>query len=93
MDLRLACFSAQSCQSLDLNFQVPDEEEEEESVSEDEAEPGMFFNAPNSVPIPGELEISIEVGSPPSLVGASPSDSHDLESRTTEAAHSPTSDV
>ena len=49
MGLRMACFPTQSCQGFSgfgLNFQVPDEEEVEESVSEDEVDPGVFFDTP-----------------------------------------------
>ena len=75
---------------MDFNLQVLDEEEMEKSVSEDEADPEVFSNTPNSVPLPGEAEIPAEAGSAPSPTGASPSDSHDLEARTTEAARSST---
>ena len=45
---------------LDFNLQVPDEEEAEESVSEDEADPKVFFDTPSSVPLLGEAEILTE---------------------------------
>ena len=61
---------------LDFNLQIPDEEEAEESVSEDEADPEVFSEAPSSVPYPGEAETPTEAGSSPSPVGALPSDSH-----------------
>ena len=51
---------------LDFNLQVLDEEEAEESVSEDEADPKVFPDAPSSVPFPGEVEAPTEVGSSPS---------------------------
>ena len=70
---------------LVFNLQVPDEEEAEESVSEDEADPEVFSDAPTSVPLPSEAEIPTEAGSSPLFVGALPSDTHDLEVRTTEA--------
>ena len=73
---------------MDFNLQVPDEEEVEESVFEDEADPEVFSKAPNSVPYHGEAEIPAEAGSSPLLVGALPSDSHGLEAQTTEAARS-----
>ena len=47
----------------------------------------------SSVPLPSEAEIPAEAGSSPSLVGASPSESHGLEAHTTEAAHSSTSNI
>ena len=78
---------------MDFNFQVRDEEEAEEFVSEDEADPGVFSDTPSSVPPLGEGEIPVEADSSPSLVGASPSDSHDLEARTIEAARSSTPKV
>ena len=59
---------------MDFNFEVHDEEEAEESVSEGEANPGVFSDTPSSVPLPGEAEIPAEAGSSPSLTGASPSD-------------------
>ena len=40
--------------SLDFNLQVPDEEEAEESVSEEEADLEVFPDAPSSVPFPKE---------------------------------------
>ena len=70
---------------MDFNFQVPDEEEAEESVYEDEADPGVFSDTPSSVPLPCEVEVPAEAGSPPSPAWASPSDLHGLEARTTEA--------
>ena len=75
---------------LDFNFQVPNENEAEESVSKDEANPGVFFDTPSYVPLPGEAEVPTGDGSPLSSIGASPSDLHGLEARTTEAAHSST---
>ena len=84
---------AKAFSSLDFNFQVPDEEEAEESVYEDKVDLGVFSDTPNSVPLLGEAKVSTEAGSPPSLVGASPSDLHGLEACTTEAAHSSTSNI
>ena len=78
---------------LDFNFQVPDEEEAEESVYEDEADPGVYSDTPSSVPLPGEPEVLAEAGSPLSPAGALPSDLHSLEARTTEAPRSSTSNI
>ena len=78
---------------MDFNFQVSDEEEAEESIYEDEEDPGVFSDTPSSVPLPSEAEVPAEAGSPPLLIGASPSDLHDLEARTTEAARSSTSNI
>ena len=36
---------------LDFNFQVPNEEEAKEFVSEDEVDPGVFSDTPSSVPL------------------------------------------
>ena len=78
---------------LDFNFQVLDEEEAEESVSRDEADPGVFSDTPSSLTLHGEAEIPAKAGSSPSLAGASPSNLHGLEARTTEAAHSSTPNI
>ena len=78
---------------MDFNFQVPDDEVADESVSEDEADPGVFSDTPNSVPLPGEAEVPTKTDSPLLPVGASPSDLHGLEARTTEAAYSSTSNI
>ena len=77
---------AKAFPGLDFNLQVPDEEEAEESISEDEADPEVFSDTPNSVPLPGEVEIPAEASSSPSLAEASPSDSQSLEARTTKVA-------
>ena len=69
--------------SLDLNFQVPSEEEAKEFISEDEADPGMSSDTPNTVP----FEVPLEVGFPTSPAGALPSDSHG------SAARSPAPDI
>ena len=63
---------------LDFNFPVldPDEEEAEESVSEDEADPGVFSDTPISTPLPGEAEVLTEAGSLLSPIGASSSRLH-----------------
>ena len=78
--------AAKAFPGLDFNLQVPDEEEAEESIYEDEADLEVFSDAPSSVPLPGEAEAPAEDGSSPSPVGALPSDLHSSEARTTEAA-------
>ena len=78
---------------LDFNVQVPNEEEVEESVSEDEADPEVFSDTPSSVLLLGEAEIPAKASYAPSPAGALPSDSHDLEARTTEAARSSTPNI
>ena len=78
---------------MDFNFQVPDEEEVEESISKDKADPGVLSDTPSSVPFPGEAEVPAKAGSPLSPVGASPSYLHDLKARTCEAAQSSTSNI
>ena len=80
---------------LDFNFPVPDpdEEEAEESVSEDEVDPGAFFDTPSSIALPGEAEVPAEAGSPLLPAGASPSDLRGSEARTTGAARSFTSNI
>ena len=80
---------------LDFDFLVPDpdEEEVEESLSKDEADPGVFFDTPSTVPLPGEVEVPAGVGSPLPPAGALPSDLHDLEARTIEAARSSSSNI
>ena len=62
---------------LDLNFQVPGEEEAEEFISEDEADPGMSSDAPSTI----HFEVPLEVGFPTSPVGALPPDSHGSTAR------------
>ena len=64
---------------MDFNIQVPDEEEVEESVYEDEEDPEVFFEPHSSVPYLGEVETPTEAGSSPSPIGGFPSDSHGLE--------------
>ena len=78
---------------MDFNLQVPDEEEAEESVAKDEADPEVFSEAPSSVPYPGEDETPAEAGSSPSLTRALSSDSHGSEAHTTEAACSSPSNI
>ena len=85
--------AAKAFSGLDFNFQVPDEEEAEESVSEDEADIVVFSDTPSSVPLPGEAEVPAEAGSPLSPIGVSPFDLHGLEARTTKAARSSTSNI
>ena len=55
---------------LDLNLQVPSEEEAEESSFENEADPGTFLDAPRSADCPGDLEALAEARSPSLHVGA-----------------------
>ena len=73
---------------MDFNFQVPAEGEAEESNSKDEADPVVFSDAPNSVPLLGKPEIKAlaEVDSPTSVAGTSPSDLHGLEVQVTKVA-------
>ena len=78
---------------LDFNLQVPDEEETKESISKEEADLEVFSDTPSPVSLPGEAEISAEAGSAPSPVGASPSDSQDLEARTTKVARISTPNI
>ena len=49
---------AKAFPGLDFNLQVSDEEEAEESVYEDDADPEVFPDAPSSVPFPEEVEAS-----------------------------------
>ena len=74
---------------FDFNMQVPDEEEAEEFVSDDE----VFSDIPSSRPLPGEAETPVEAGSSPSPTGALPFDTHGLEARTIEAARSSTPNI
>ena len=57
--------AAKAFSGLDFNLQVPDEEEAEESVYEDKADPEVFSDAPSSIPLPDEAEIPAEAGSSP----------------------------
>ena len=86
---------AKAFSGLDFNFQVPDpdEEEEEESVYEDEVDPGVFSDTPSSVPLLGKAEVPAQTGSPFLPAGASPSDFHGLEARSTVATHSSTLNI
>ena len=85
--------AAKAFPGLDFNLQVPDEEEVEESIFEDEAYPEVFPVAPSSVPFPGEAEAPAEAGSSPSPTRALPSNLHGSEARTTEAARSSPSNI
>ena len=80
--------AAKAFPSLDFNLQVPDEEEAKESISEDEADPEVFPDAPSSVPFPGEAEAPAEAGSSPSPTGALPFDLHGFKAHTTEVTRS-----
>ena len=91
--LAFRCRATKAFSGLDFNFQVPDEEEPEESVFEDEVDPGVFSYTPSSVPLPGEAEVPAKAGSPFSPTGASPYDLHGLEARTIEAAHNSASNI
>ena len=59
---------------LDFNFQVLAEGEAEESEFDDEVDPMVLSDAPNSVPLPGkpEIETPAEADSLTSVVGTSP---------------------
>ena len=85
--------AAKAFPGSDFNLQVLDEEEAEESVYEDEADPEVLSDTPSSVPLPSEAEGPIEASSSPSPAGALPSDLHGSEDRTTEAAHSSLSNI
>ena len=67
---------------LDFNFQVPVEGEAKESDFDDEADLMVLSDAPSSIPPPGgpKVETPVEVGSPTSVVGTSPSDLHAAQS-------------
>ena len=53
----------------------------------------MFYDTPSSVPLPGEAEVPAVAGSLLSPVGASPSNLHGLEARTTEVARNSTLNI
>ena len=78
---------------MDFNLQVPDEEEADESVSDDEIDPEVFSDTPSLVPLSGKAETLTEASSSPSPARALPFDMHDLEARTTDAAHSYTPNI
>ena len=61
--------AAKAFPGLDFNFQVPNEEEAEESVSEDEADLGVFFDTPSSVPLLGEAEVLARLAFPSRPLG------------------------
>ena len=88
--------------SLDFDLQVPNEEEAEEFVYDDEVDPEVLSDTPSSAPLPSEAEIPAEAGSsshppppPPPLppIGALPYATHGLEARTTEATRSSTPNI
>ena len=85
--------AAKAFLGLDFNFQVPDEEEAEESVFEDEANLRVISDTPSSAPLPGEVEVPVGAGSPLSPARASPFDLHNSKAHTTEAARSFTSSI
>ena len=85
--------AAKAFPGLDFNFQVPNEEEAEESVSEDETDLGVLSDTPSSVPLPSEAKVPIEASSPLSPAEDSPSDLHGLETHTSEAARCSTSNI
>ena len=91
--LAFQCRPAKGFLGLDFNLQVPDEEEAEESIYGDEADPEVFSDAPSSVPLPGEAEAPAEAGSSPSPAGALLSDPHSSEARMTKAARSSPSNI
>ena len=62
--------AAKAFPSLDLSFQVPSEEEEEESFSKSEADPKTFSDAPCSFDGPWDLAVPSEANSPPLHAGA-----------------------
>ena len=87
--------TAKAFLGLNFNFPVPDpdKEEAEESISEDETDPGVFSDTPSSAPLLGEAEVLAEAGSLLSSIGASSSNLRGSEARTTEAAHNSTSNI
>ena len=91
--LAFRCRAAKDFSGFDFNLQVPDEEEAEESVFVDKANPEVFLDAPSLVPLPGEAEALVEAGSSHSPVMALPSDLHGSEARTTKAARSSPSNI
>ena len=42
---------------LDFNFYIPNDEEEEEYVYEDETDPGVHSNTPIYIPLPDQPEV------------------------------------
>ena len=78
MGLLMARFPTQSFQGFSefgLQSLIPNEEEAEESISEDEADPEVFSTVHSSVPYPGEAETPAEAGPSPLLAEALPSNS------------------
>ena len=61
---------ARAFPSLVLNFQVPSEEELEESSFESEADPETFSYTPRSADCPGDPEVPAEASSPSLHLGA-----------------------
>ena len=80
---------------LDFNIQVPAKGVVEESDSDDEADPVVSSDAPNSAPLCGEPEIEApaKADSPTSVAGTSPLDLHGLEVRVTKVTQSFASDI
>ena len=74
---------------MEFNLQVSDEE----SVSDDKADPEVFSEAPSSVPFPGESETPVEASSSPFPIGALPSDSYKSEAHSTKVARSSPSNI
>ena len=84
---------AKAFQGLDFNLQVPNEEEAEESIFDDEVDPEVFSDTLSSVPLPGEADTHVKAGSSPSPARALTSNTHGLVDRTTEAARSSTPNI
>ena len=62
--------AAKAFPNLDLSFQVPSEEEVDESFFESKADPRMFSDAPRSAHGLGDPAVPSEANSPPLHVGA-----------------------
>ena len=86
---------AKAFPGLDFNFPVPnpDEEEAEESVSKDKADPGLFSDTSTFAHLPGEAEVPSKAGSLLSHAGASSSSLHGSKARTTESARNSTLNI
>ena len=78
---------------MDFNLQVPNEEEAEEFVFDNEEDLEVLSDTPSLVPLPSEAEIPAKASSSPSPAGALPSDTHDLGARTIVAARSSTPNI
>ena len=80
--LTFRCKATKVFPGFDSNFQVPVEGEAEESGFDDEANPMVLSDAPNSIPLPGEPEIETpaESSSPTLVTGTSPFDVHTTQS-------------